>query len=111
MSEFTTSFLSVLTPGNLVSSIVAGLIAGAYLTTFHPTLPGRRELVRRSVLQGWYFGFLGSLLYVARVAFAIANHQTDLGRVAGGWALWLLFSATLALGAFLWSSLREPRGS
>lgn len=106
--------LGVLTIGNLVLSVAAGLLAGGYLAVFHPTIP-ERGLGRRALLQGWYFGFLGSILYVARVAFAIARQAsdpaepTDIGRVVGGWLLWLLFAAFVGVGAYAAGVVRERR--
>lgn len=104
--------LAVLTAGNLILSVGAGLLAGGYLAVFHPTIP-ERGLGRRAALQGWYFGFLGSILWVARIAFALARPGdpgvTDIGRVAGGWLLWVLFAVFLGVGAYLAGVIRERR--
>lgn len=106
--------LSVLNIGNLFASVLSGMLAGLYLSVFHPQIIGINVL-RRSLLQGWYFGFLGSILYIARIAFSATRSETtdipsDVPRVAAGWLLWLLFSASLALGAWLGARLRGYRG-
>lgn len=106
--------LSVFNVGNLTASIAAGLLAGSYLAVFHPpALDGKP--FRRALLSGWYFAFLGSILYAARVAFAIArdvleaDFVTDLPRVTAGWALWLLFAGFVAIGAYLGDRWRTYR--
>lgn len=99
--------IAVMTPGYLVISVVAGLIAGLYLAVFHPA---SETVLRRSLLQGWYFGFLGSILYASRVFFLLGTGtESDVGRVSGGWALWLLFSVAITAGAFVGAEFRERR--
>lgn len=109
--------LSVLNTGNLVASVVGGFLAGGYLTVFHPptiSVP----VSRRALLSGWYFGFLGSILYVARITFAVARdasdpaYASDLPRITAGWALWLLFSTFVAISCYLggrWRAYRFAR--
>ena len=53
--------VAVLSTGNLVASVVAGVLAGMYLTTFHPTNP-ERGYGRLSLLFTWYFIFPTSIL-------------------------------------------------
>lgn len=105
--------LSLLNIGNLFASVLSGILAGLYLSVFHPTIVGV-NVTRRALLQGWYFGFLGSILYIARIAFSVTRSETtdvpsDVPRVVAGWVLWLLFSVSLALGAWLGARLRRSR--
>ena len=102
--------LSVFTVGNLFAAVLAGLLAGLYLTVFHPQLEGI-NIRRRALLQGWYFGFLGSIFYIARIAFSltrgeVTNQPTDVPRVTAAWLLWILFAACVALGAWVGSRAR-----
>lgn len=106
--------LSVLNAGNLIASVVGGFLAGGYLTVFHPptiSVP----VARRAVLSGWYFGFLGSILYVARITFALARDASDPGnvsdlpRITAGWALWLIFATFVAIASYLGGRWRAHR--
>lgn len=97
---------SVLTAGNLLSSVVAGLFAGLYLAVFHPALPGRAG-VRRALLMAWYFGFLGTVLYAARIAFAAAGGQPDVARLIGALILWILCAGVVGFGAWLGAAIRD----
>lgn len=107
--------LTVFNAGNLSASVISGILAGLYLTVFHPSVDGV-NIVRRSLLQGWYFAFLGSILYASRIVFSIVRAQadgvpSDAPRVAAAWILWLLFAACVALGAYLgtWARVRRAR--
>lgn len=97
--------VSVFNAGNLTASIVAGLMAGLYLAVFHPPTLTTSSL-RRSLLSGWYFGFLGSILYVGRLAFSLARDASDpdffgdAPRILAAWVLWLLFAVFVAVGAY-----------
>lgn len=105
---------SVFNAGNLTASVVSGLMAGLYLAVFHPPTLTTSPL-RRSLLSGWYFGFLGSILYVGRVAFSLArdasdpNWVSDAPRILGAWVLWLLFAVFVALGAYAGAAWRLRR--
>lgn len=104
--------LSVFNVGNLAASVFSGLLAGLYLAVFHPSIEGI-DVVRRSVLQGWYFAFLGSILYVSRIVFSLVRSQadgaSDAPRVVAAWVLWLLFAACVGLGAWLGARIRIRR--
>lgn len=106
--------VSVFSAGNLTASIVSGLMAGLYLAVFHPPTLTTSPL-RRSLLSGWYFGFLGSILYVGRIAFSFARDASDPGwvsdapRIAAAWILWLLFAAFVSLGAYIGAAWRLRR--
>lgn len=94
--------LTVLTAGNLILSVVSGLCGGLYMAIVHPTSSPRVAIFRSVEL-----GAIGTILYVARIAFALAGDQPDIGRVAGGLALWLLFCGFLGLVAWLASKRRR----
>lgn len=97
--------LSVFNVGNLTSSIVGGILGGLYLVAFHPPLIAGGPL-RRSLRFAWFFTFLPSILYIARVAYAVIRDAldddfvTDLPRVIAGWILFLLFAAFVGAGSY-----------
>lgn len=100
--------LAVLSAGNILASVVAGLLSGAWLDVFHPTNPIHGHK-RRSVLQVVFFALPFSILYFARILFAITAQRDDIGRVVGGWILTLLFCVLLGVGAYLTGRYRQKR--
>jgi hypothetical protein len=100
---------SIVTPGNLIASVIAGLIAGLYsVLVFRPTTKGFAWLI------AWYFGSLVSFLYIARLGFLVASRPQEdvsyeIGRAIGGWLLFVLFAAFIATGAWVGVKLRVPR--
>jgi hypothetical protein len=99
-------FLSVLSVGNLTASVISGVIGGVYFVAFLPRLGFQLPTAtykQISIVVTWFFTFLPSILYGARVAHAAVFDQSDLGRVLGGWTLYLLFCVFLGLGAYIGS--------
>lgn len=91
----------VLAPGNLLLSVVCGLLTAAYLSIVHPTTS-----LRAALLRAFELGAVGTILYIARILFSIISHAisggpSDVERVTGGWLLWLLFSVSVAVGKFI----------
>lgn len=103
MSEFLDNMAEVFSAAGLLTTIVAGILGGIFLTAFQRY----SAKVRPAVFWAWIIGWLGLLYYVGRIVEAAWRDDPDTGRIIASAVLWLIFAAVVGLSMWATAQVQE----